>query len=351
MAGAGIRIEVETDDAALQASLKRLTATVDDLRPVMDEIGRTLVTSVIGRFERERGPGGAPWKPSARGTRGKRGRGQTLTDTGRLRASITHRASRDAVEVGTNVIYAAIHQFGGGIERPARSQVLAFRARGGGFASRKSTRAQGGGGAGGLRANRSPYHRHARAAVSGARRGRPGIDPAHRFARHRKGGAMSAPAQAIQFRAVTAIVERLEGSGIYNEVLGVLDAAALGAWPRSPAAFVLPLSEDAADSVAPAVQATQQIMATIGVQTLLSAPNDRTGGRAHDELSEVLATSRAALAGWTPGGAREVLQFRRGFLIGIDGGRVEWRDEYRMRWWASSAGIAGDADKPARLRA
>ena len=157
-------------------------------------------------------------------------------------------------------------------------------------------------------------------------------------------------AQAIEFRAVAAIVERLERSGIYQEVLGALDVAALSSWPRTPAAFVLPLAEDAADSVAPAIQATQQTTATIGVQTLLSAPNDRTGGRARDELSEVLAASRAALVGWTPEGAREVLQFRRGFLIGIDGGRLEWRDEYRLRWWIS-AGVAGDAGVPARLRA
>ena len=110
MPGAGIRIEIQTDDAALQAAFKRLTATLGDLRPEMDEIGQTLTTSVIDRFDRERGPGGVPWKPSARArTEG----GQTLTDTGRLRASITHRASRDSVEVGTNVAYAAIHQFGG----------------------------------------------------------------------------------------------------------------------------------------------------------------------------------------------------------------------------------------------
>ncbi len=125
---AGVRIEVKSDDAALQASFRRLTATLDDLRPEMDEIGQSLVASVIDRFERERGPGGGPWKPSARATRGKRGRGQTLTDTGRLRASITHRASRDAVEVGTNVVYAAIHQFGGKTGprtiRPKRKKAL-----------------------------------------------------------------------------------------------------------------------------------------------------------------------------------------------------------------------------------
>ena len=42
--------------------------------------------------------------------------------------------------VGTNVVYAAIHQFGGKIKKQARSQTLAFRARGAKFASRKSTR-------------------------------------------------------------------------------------------------------------------------------------------------------------------------------------------------------------------
>jgi len=158
-------------------------------------------------------------------------------------------------------------------------------------------------------------------------------------------------AQAIEFQAVAAIIARLEATGIYREVLGALDAAALSSWPRTPAAFVLPLAEDAADSVAPAVRATQHTTATIGVQTLLSTPNDPAGGRARDALAEVLAASRAAISGWAPEGASEVLQFRRGFLIGIDGGRVEWRDEYRLRWWLSAAGAAGDPGVPARLRA
>ena len=90
-------------------------------------------------------------------------------------------------------------------------------------------------------------------------------------------------ARAIEFRAVDAIIARLEETGIYREVLGALDVAALSSWPRTPAAFVLPVAEDATDSVAPAIQATQHTTATIGVQTLLSAPNDRTGGRTRDE--------------------------------------------------------------------
>ena len=113
---AGVRIELTTDDKALRAALGRMIAVIANPTPVMDEIGQRLVTSVIHRFETERGPDGTPWRKSARA---KRDSGQTLTDTGRLRASITHRAGRDEVLVGTNVVYAAIHQFGG--RTPART--------------------------------------------------------------------------------------------------------------------------------------------------------------------------------------------------------------------------------------
>lgn len=74
-----------------------------------DRVGQELVASTVGRFERGRGPDDQPWTPSRRAARDG---GQTLVDTARLRGSIAHRASADGVEVGTNVVYGAIHQFG-----------------------------------------------------------------------------------------------------------------------------------------------------------------------------------------------------------------------------------------------
>ena len=69
--------------------------------------------------------------------------GQTLTDTGRLRASITHRLGPDEVVIGTNVVYAAIHQFGGQtpprVIRPKHKKALAFTV-GGQKIARKSVR-------------------------------------------------------------------------------------------------------------------------------------------------------------------------------------------------------------------
>ena len=52
--------------------------------------------------------------------------GKTLVDSARLMQSITSNASDTGVEVGTNVLYAAIHQFGGTI-RAKTSRGLRFK--------------------------------------------------------------------------------------------------------------------------------------------------------------------------------------------------------------------------------
>ncbi|MXY18020.1 MAG: phage virion morphogenesis protein [Acidobacteria bacterium] len=128
-------ITVDVDTGPLQAALRRAVDALegDRARDMFDDIGGKLVESTLERFEREHGPDGQAWKPSQRAL--EEG-GQTLTDKGYLRNSITHVARRDGVDVGTNVPYGAIHQFGGEIQQQARSQVLAFAARGGRFTSR-----------------------------------------------------------------------------------------------------------------------------------------------------------------------------------------------------------------------
>lgn len=120
MAGALLRYTV---DDAVSPAMTELARRLGNLTPVMDEIGGALETSTVLRFERETGPGGAKWPPSLRA---QLTGGQTLTDTARLRQSITHRADSDSVAVGTNVIYAAIHQFGGTISAKS-ARALVFR--------------------------------------------------------------------------------------------------------------------------------------------------------------------------------------------------------------------------------
>ena len=109
---AGVSIVVTVGTDTIGPAVARLLAAAEDLTPVMEEIGSYLELSVDLRFEGERGPGGAAWKPSRRA---RQEAGTTLSDTGRLRASITSEAGPDFVRIGTNVIYAAIHQEGGTI--------------------------------------------------------------------------------------------------------------------------------------------------------------------------------------------------------------------------------------------
>ncbi|MCM0018507.1 MAG: phage virion morphogenesis protein [Tagaea sp.] len=110
---AGVSLPVIVDRVALSdigAKLDRLRRRLDDMIPVHDTIGDSLVASTLDRFERGVDPKGAAWAPSLRVLEGG---GQTLIDRGHLRQSVHHRAERDRVTVGSNSFYAAIHQFGG----------------------------------------------------------------------------------------------------------------------------------------------------------------------------------------------------------------------------------------------
>lgn len=96
-------------------SIKNLIADLErrtgNLEPAMKSIGEHIVSVARLSFRAEQSPAGARWGKSARA---REQGGQTLADTGRLKASISHQAGRDAVKVstGSNVAYAAVHQFG-----------------------------------------------------------------------------------------------------------------------------------------------------------------------------------------------------------------------------------------------
>ena len=149
---------------------------------------------------------------------------------------------------------------------------------------------------------------------------------------------MTAP-QALELATVTAIADRLRNQpNLFASVLSGLDAAEADVWPKLPAVFVVPLFDDADDTVAPDVESIQRFETTFGLAVVVASPNDPYGTTAISELATLLGTSRKILSGWKPPGAVEVMTYRRGRLVTIDGGRIEWRDEYSMRWWAQSQG-------------
>jgi len=83
------------------------------------EMGQALVNETLDAFKTGTSPEGKAWPESGRVTlhnasrRKGRAKGKTLIDTARLRNSIHAVADADQVEVGTDVIYARIHQLGG----------------------------------------------------------------------------------------------------------------------------------------------------------------------------------------------------------------------------------------------
>lgn len=115
-----VAMKVTIQDQELRDMLGGLTGRARDLRQPMDAIGALIQTSTDIRWEREVDPDGQPWTPLARSTvkrKAKLGKERLLQISTRLRNSITRKPYVDRVEVGTNVVYAAAHQFGATIKR------------------------------------------------------------------------------------------------------------------------------------------------------------------------------------------------------------------------------------------
>lgn len=130
----GVRYELAGKEETLRV-LDEAVGRTEDKRGLMDAIGAALVASTQHRFETETDPDGNPWPASLRALAEG---GRTLTDTARLVSSLTHEASESSVAVGTNVVYAAIHQTGGVI-RARTGAGLRFRGPGnGGWVTKQS---------------------------------------------------------------------------------------------------------------------------------------------------------------------------------------------------------------------
>lgn len=105
MSSVSIRLDGDTD-----ALLGRMEQISDlDKAEIMNAIAEGLRTSTLERFRAEESPEGTKWKPSIRATRQG---GKTLTKSVGLKNSIKAQADGTGAAVGTNLVYAATHQFG-----------------------------------------------------------------------------------------------------------------------------------------------------------------------------------------------------------------------------------------------
>lgn len=131
MSGAAITVKI--DDSEVRKALTELGRRMDDLTPAMQDIGETILESVQRNFEEHRGPDLVMWtrlsKKYEKWKTEKKGRNASdiLILNRILMGSINSRPERRQVTVGTNIKYAAIHQFGGEIQKKARSGTVYFK--------------------------------------------------------------------------------------------------------------------------------------------------------------------------------------------------------------------------------
>lgn len=116
---AGLRITYSAGSAL--GLLDRAIAAGLDLRPALRSIAAEGVDQTLDRFTTKRAPNGQTWKPSSNPT------GSTLVASTGLRDSISVRPPEaNAVEWGSNKVYAGVHQHGAVI-RPRAASALRFK--------------------------------------------------------------------------------------------------------------------------------------------------------------------------------------------------------------------------------
>lgn len=124
--------KVVLDDKATSA-LVRLVDAVRHPGQLMSNFAAIMLTSTQRRFERQVGPDNVAWKPLSKRTAQRkvngrrRGTKSILRLSTRLYQSLITASDERSAEVGTNVEYAGIHQFGGTIEHFARSQTMSLK--------------------------------------------------------------------------------------------------------------------------------------------------------------------------------------------------------------------------------
>ena len=108
MAGDSIKIEIQEDARPL---LRAIIRRVRNARPVLRALGQIGVDAVQENFSAQGRP--TKWKPRKRTPRrGNRKGYKVLTQSGRLRNSVHYQVEGQEVRIGSNVIYAGVHNRG-----------------------------------------------------------------------------------------------------------------------------------------------------------------------------------------------------------------------------------------------
>jgi len=111
---------MEISSSELTAKLNRVAEAMQDTSPLTAAIAGSLVAVTDDNFAAQGRPTWAGRKPSTIKSYQRQGLsyGGVLQRSGDLRARIVPSSNRDSASIGSNLPYAAIHQFGGTIKHP-----------------------------------------------------------------------------------------------------------------------------------------------------------------------------------------------------------------------------------------
>lgn len=123
---AGVDYDIQIDHAEIARRLRHLGQRIDDLHDVLNEMGEVLVPSTQARMVRGVAPDGSDWTPLAPSTLLRKKGPGILRERLTLMGSIHHQVEGDELHVGTGLVYAAVHQFGGKVAHKARQGTVYF---------------------------------------------------------------------------------------------------------------------------------------------------------------------------------------------------------------------------------
>lgn len=131
---------------------------------------------------------------------------------------------------------------------------------------------------------------------------------------------------------IAPVVQRLAQAASLRRVLGVADLAGAKSAPaQAPAAFVVPLGEQA-DAPADVLPARQRITHRFGVLLYLFAARPRADDW-DAGLAAVRREVRALLAGWAPAADAGAVRYAGGRLVAAEAGAIWWQDEFSYDTW------------------
>lgn len=127
-------IELEINSREVQARIEEAAAKLENMRPLMQRIASVLEHETEANFAAQGRPSWAPLSKATLAKRLKRNKGSTvlkiLQDRGILASSISAAYGADFAQIGVGGAardYAAIHQFGGTIDRAPQSRKTRLR--------------------------------------------------------------------------------------------------------------------------------------------------------------------------------------------------------------------------------